>query len=118
MFFIRVFFQARPVRKKSLQATKIAPDGATFSGGAHDKLSAVSAKEIISFFKNAEGIFGVSFTKTKTVGIPAHIREPAKEREKLRKEKKWAEADAIREQIQKEGYEIKDSEKGCGIRRF
>jgi len=106
---------ARPVRKKSLQATKVAPDGAAFSNGGRGKLSAVSAKEIISFFKNAEGIFGVSFTKTKTVGIPAHIRELAKEREKLRKEKKWAEADALRGQIKKNGYEIKDLESGYEI---
>ena len=82
------------------------------------KLSTASAKEIISFLKNAEAIFGVSFTKIKTGKIPPHIKELAEKRELFRKEKRWAEADAIREQIQKERYEIKDSGKGCGIRRF
>ena len=82
------------------------------------KLSTDAAKEIISFLKNAEAIFGVSFTKIKTGKIPPHIKELAEKRELFRKEKRWAEADAIREQIQKERYEIKDSGKGCGIRRF
>ena len=82
---------------------------------AHGKLSAVSAKEIINFFKNAGEIFGVSFARIKTVGIPAHIKELAEEREKLRKEKRWAGADALREQIKKDGYEIKDLESGYEI---
>jgi len=85
---------------------------------ARGKLSTDATKEIISFLKNAEAIFGVSFIKIKTAEIPPHIKKLAEKRELFRKEKRWAEADAIREQIQKEGYEIKDSEKGCGIRRF
>ena len=79
------------------------------------KLSTDAAKEIISFLKNAEAIFGVSFIKIKTAEIPPRIKELAEKRELFRKEKRWAEADAIREQIQKEGYEIKDSEIGYKI---
>ena len=82
---------------------------------ASGKFSAVSAKEIISFLKNAEKIFGVSFAKIKTVDTPDHIKELAEKREELRKEKRWAEADILRGQIQKEGYEIKDSESGYEI---
>src|SRR3989338_6625837 len=82
---------------------------------ARGKLSTNAAKEIISFFKNAEAIFGVSFIKIKTAEIPPRIKELAEKRELFRREKRWAEADAIREQIQKEGYEIKDLERGYKI---
>jgi len=41
-----------------------------------------------------------------------------KEREKLRQNKLWAEADIIRERIREEGYEIEDTEQGPKLSRI
>jgi cysteinyl-tRNA synthetase len=46
------------------------------------------------------------------VKIPKKIEELAEKREKLRKEKKWSEADELRQQIKKLGYQIEDTKKG------
>jgi len=48
----------------------------------------------------------------KPVKIPKKIKELAEKREKLRKEKKWSEADELRQQIKKLGYQIEDTKRG------
>lgn len=49
--------------------------------------------------------------------IPDEIRQMSKEREKLRREKRFGLADQMRNKIEKMGYIIKDSEKGTQISR-
>lgn len=49
--------------------------------------------------------------------IPKEIRELVGRREELRKEKKWQKADEVREEIEKRGYTVEDTEEGVKIRK-
>ena len=57
-------------------------------------------------------VFGLGLDKIKKQDIPEEIIELVKEREKLRKEGKWQEADEIRKKIKIMGWQIEDTEKG------
>ena len=50
--------------------------------------------------------------------IPAKITELAEKREEMRKNKKWAEADELRNQIFKQGYEVLDEERGYRVKEL
>jgi len=63
-------------------------------------------------------IFGLGVTQIKKEAIPEKIKKLTKEREKLRQEKKWQEADKIRKKIKKIGYLIEDTEKGPKIKKI
>ncbi len=78
-------------------------------------LSTLSARSVIAFLKATEEIFGVSFTKMQKCIIPQHVKELARKRKELRTAGKWTEADMIRDQIDQEGYAIKDTGKGYEI---
>lgn len=63
-------------------------------------------------------ILGLRLRKAiKPVKIPKKIKGLAEKREKLRKEKKWSEADELRQQIKKLGYQIEDTKKGPVVKR-
>ena len=62
-------------------------------------------------------VLGLGLNKIKPIKIPAKIKELAKKREKLRQEKKWAEADSIRKEIEKMGWIIEDSREGTIIKK-
>jgi len=49
--------------------------------------------------------------------IPDNIRELVMKRQKLRAEKKFAEADEVREKIEKSGFEVIDTEKGTSVKK-
>jgi len=49
--------------------------------------------------------------------VPDHIKELVRERQKLRKEKRFNAADQIRARIEKMGYEIEDGKKGVKVRK-
>ncbi len=78
-------------------------------------LSPLATRSILAFLKAAREIFGVSFTKTQNRAIPQAITDMARRREVLRKTGKWEEADALREEILKQGYQIKDTPTGFEI---
>jgi len=50
------------------------------------------------------------------IKIPKKVKKLVEQREKLRKEKKWREADKIREQILKLGYQVEDTPKGSQVK--
>lgn len=56
-------------------------------------------------------IFGLKLSEIKPLEIPETIKKLAEQREKLRQEKKWQEADEMRKKIEKLGYKIEDTEK-------
>lgn len=60
-------------------------------------------------------IFGLGLSELKPIQIPEEIKKLADEREQLRKEKKWNEADKIREKIEKSSFLIEDAENGYVI---
>lgn len=49
--------------------------------------------------------------------LPENIGKLVDLREKARKEKDWSEADRLRDEIQKEGYQVKDGENGPNIQQ-
>ena len=74
-------------------------------------------KEILEFLKSVDEIFGFIFERKKAK-IPEKIKKLAQRRAKLRKEKKWKEADRVREEIKKLGYEIQDTPLGTKIKKL
>ncbi|MBI5913455.1 cysteine--tRNA ligase [Candidatus Azambacteria bacterium] len=78
-------------------------------------LSAKSAKAMISFIKDVERVIGVPLINTLSTQIPQGITALAKERDLLRKQGKWAEADAVRARILEQGYTLKDTKEGFEI---
>lgn len=46
------------------------------------------------------------------VVLPIEVEKLIAEREKLRKAKKWEEADILRQRIREKGYEIEDTPQG------
>jgi cysteinyl-tRNA synthetase len=48
--------------------------------------------------------------------IPNEIKKLVEEREKLRKEEKFKEADEVRDKIEKLGFRIEDSETGPAVK--
>jgi len=51
------------------------------------------------------------------VKVGKEIEELLEEREKLRKEKKWREADELRKKIEAKGFKIEDTKKGSVVKR-
>lgn len=49
--------------------------------------------------------------------IPEKVRLLVEEREKMRKEQRWVEADKLREEVRKAGYIIEDTEEGPKLRK-
>ncbi|OIO80192.1 cysteine--tRNA ligase [Candidatus Pacearchaeota archaeon CG1_02_32_132] len=61
--------------------------------------------------------FGIKNMKEEKIGVPAEIKRLLEERERLRKEKKFAEADILRERIFEMGFKVEDSEKGVIVEK-
>ncbi len=66
---------------------------------------------LLEKFDEVLGI-GVKEMKEEIIRIPEDVRKLIESREKLRKAKKWADADVIRERIKEKGYLLKDTPKG------
>jgi cysteinyl-tRNA synthetase len=60
---------------------------------------------------------GVEEMREEKIKVPSNIQKLIKEREKLRKNKKWAESDVIRERIKEKGYLIKDTPQGPHVEK-
>ena len=59
------------------------------------------------FIHKIDGVFGIIPEKENE--IPSEVMKLVEERESLRKNKKWNEADKIRAQIKDMGYNIEDT---------
>jgi len=81
-----------------------------------NQIDKTQSKKILDFLKDVDKIFNFIFPEKKEK-IPQTIKDLAKKREKLRKQKKWAEADKIRKEIEKSGFEIKDTVNSISIRK-
>ena len=60
---------------------------------------------------------GVKDIKEEKIKVPADVQKLVEAREKLRKDKKWAESDVLRERIKNKGYLVKDTSKGPEIEK-
>ena len=81
----------------------------------HKKLSGSQKRELILKF---DEILGLRLKEIKVSPIPAEVSSLAEQREILRKEKKWQEADKIRKELEKRGWIVKDTDKGTKITKI
>lgn len=80
-------------------------------------LSKKSAKEILTFLKDIDAIFGFMFFRRKVYAIPSDVTKLAKEREEYRKSSQWKKADELRRKINKKGWSVKDTPTGPRIEK-
>jgi len=79
-----------------------------------ESLLANDKKQLLLDF---DKVFGLGLSKIKRLEIPAEIKKLAAQREKLRREKKWQEADEIRKKIEGLGYKIEDASEKTNIKK-
>lgn len=77
-------------------------------------------KKKLQLIKKLDSVLSldISDIKEQRVQIPPEVRKILAEREILRKEKKWAEADILRERIKELGFIIQDTEKGQKLEKI
>ncbi len=75
-----------------------------------NRLSKENAEEIYRTMLNFDKVFGI--LKIKKKSLPEWAKKLIEEREKLRKEKRYEEADKIREELKKKGIIIEDTPHG------
>jgi len=79
-----------------------------------ESLLANDKKQLLLDF---DKVFGLGLSKIKRLEIPTEIKKLAAQREKLRREKKWQEADEIRKKIEGLGYKIEDASEKTNIKK-
>jgi len=73
--------------------------------------------ELIADWDQVLGL-GLDKVKKEAVVISSTVKELVDKREQLRKEKKWAEADKLRRQIETRGFQVKDTSRGPLVKRI
>ncbi|MFH1462324.1 MAG: cysteine--tRNA ligase [bacterium] len=83
-------------------------------------LSLKEAKDILSFLKEIDKIFGFIFGKEakQKQEIPQPVLNLVRHREDYRKQGKWKEADQLRQEIKKMGFQVEDTAKGPKIKKI
>lgn len=77
-----------------------------------------NAKGVLEFLFDLDRILGLELEKSPApLKIPAEIKQLLEKREELRKEKKWKEADKIRNQLRARGFLVEDTKKGPKLRK-
>lgn len=71
----------------------------------------------IQTIKKMDEVFGLDLLKKEELKIPKEIQELVKKREEARKNKNFELADALREEIKKQGYLIDDTPEGPKLRK-
>jgi cysteinyl-tRNA synthetase len=74
------------------------------------KDDSLPAEEKKNLLLNFDKIFGLGLSDLKPIEIPDKIKKLADQREQLRKEQKWQEADKIRKKIENSGFIIEDTD--------
>lgn len=82
----------------------------------HHTLSVKQAQRAIEFFKDTNQVLAV-FDFTHDVAVPKEIQEALQQRQEARKAKDWARADAMRQQIEAQGFHIEDGPHGPFVKR-
>jgi len=80
----------------------------------NEELSGVEKLFLITKF---DQLLGLGLVEKKTEEIPVEILGLVEKRNKAREDKKWDEADKIREEIEKKGYRVLDGEKGVKVEK-
>jgi cysteinyl-tRNA synthetase len=80
-------------------------------------ISKTQAKSVVQFLKQIDTIFNI-IPEKKEEETPKEVQSLVKEREKVRKERKFARADEIRQKLKNLGYIVEDSPEGPRIRKI
>ncbi len=86
-----------------------------------DELSENSKRELLNFFDVFNKIFAVwkiEPRKEEKIEIPQEVLELAEKRKIAKKEKRYDEADKLREEIRAKGYAVKDTKEGYEIEKI
>ena len=76
-------------------------------------------EEIAKLLKKFDSVLGIKIDKIeKQEDIPENIMQLVEDRKKAREEKNWAKSDELRDQINKLGYNIKDTKDGVEIAKI
>jgi cysteinyl-tRNA synthetase len=62
-------------------------------------------------------VLGLALSEIERVKIPQEVEKLAAERERLRKEENWREADEIRDELEQKGFRVEDTPEGPIIKR-
>lgn len=76
-------------------------------------------KKKLALLEKFDSVLGLGMKEMKEeiISVPKDVQTLINSREKLRADKKWADADVIRERIKEKGYLIKDTSKGPVIEK-
>lgn len=74
-------------------------------------------KACADLFDELTGVLGICYNRNKQEDIPEEIQKLADERQKARKAKDFARADALRDKISELGYIIEETRQGTTIKR-
>jgi len=77
----------------------------------------ISSKDKYESLLEFDKIFALNLSQIKETKIPANIKKLAQEREKYRKEKNWKKSDELRKKIEKQGFQIEDTDQGPKIKK-
>jgi len=72
----------------------------------------------IESYKQMKTMLAGETKKVEVKEAPDTVQELVKEREKARKEKNWKIADSIRDKIEKNGFEVSDTDKGTELKKI
>jgi cysteinyl-tRNA synthetase len=82
---------------------------------ARSELDAATKKATILYFDRILGLRLEQWQRVQET-IPADILALVQARQDARREKRWADADALRQQVGEAGYEIEDTPQGARVR--
>jgi cysteinyl-tRNA synthetase len=78
----------------------------------------LSHSEKCQILLDFDRVFGLKFERAMKIKIPEKVKKLVLKREKLRQEKKFEEADKIREKIKELGYFVEDTKEGPKIKKI
>ncbi|MBI5554206.1 MAG: cysteine--tRNA ligase [Candidatus Diapherotrites archaeon] len=79
---------------------------------AEQKMTETDAQKVLAFLKEINSVFGVFEFEVKKTDLETEVNELIAERGRLRAQKKFAQADAIRARLKEKGIELMDSPTG------
>lgn len=75
------------------------------------------AAAVVSLMQKFNNVLGVISFKNESDDIPAELVEALKQRQQVRKDKNWSEADRLRDFILEKGYLIEDTPTGARLKK-
>ncbi|MEK7122575.1 MAG: cysteine--tRNA ligase [Patescibacteria group bacterium] len=82
-----------------------------------DSLTAGDYRAVCKALADVDLVFGLGITRTREQSVPLDILALVKKREVARHDKRWSDADALRDEIIKAGYRVEDTADGSSIQR-